>query len=215
MGLNTLKVEQDVATRWNSCLLMIERLLAIKDSLYIATGSIPNAPKFLDFQERNVIKNYIPVLKPVEFITTILSGGKYPTMSMIIPVIRGLQYFIVNTGIEHEIADKLKTDLLDKISLHLGILEVNKTVAKASFLDPRYKKIGFGNEINASNAQKWVSEELTQIINKKNQLGQSVPIDGNEQQNSEKLYHAKTECGIWSLSDQKVSTLKIQLLLPL
>lgn len=46
----------------------------------------------------------------------------------------------------------------------MGILEKNKIVAKATFLDPRFKKTAFGLLENASNAQKWVSEELKMMI---------------------------------------------------
>ncbi|CAH2002280.1 unnamed protein product [Acanthoscelides obtectus] len=170
MGLPVLKVKQDVPTRWNSCLVMLERLLVIKDSLSITITSISSAPEFLDAQEWTIIKDLIPILKPVEVITTILSGEKYPTMSSIIPLIRGLQHALVRFSTENEVCTLLKNDLVDIISRRLGILEVNKTVAKCSFLDPRFKKLGFGNETNSSNAQKWVFEELVQLIRKKNEL---------------------------------------------
>lgn len=54
------------------------------------------------------------------------------------------------------------------VNRRLGCLEQNKIVAKATFLDPRFKKIEFGSEENANNTQKWISDELTYLITKKN-----------------------------------------------
>lgn len=50
-----LKVKQDVATRWNSCFIMIERLLAIKDALCLAKSELPKAPDFLDPEEWKIL----------------------------------------------------------------------------------------------------------------------------------------------------------------
>jgi len=41
---------------------------------------------------------------------------------------------------------------------------MNKIVAKATFLDPRFKKTAFELLENANNVQKWISDELTPII---------------------------------------------------
>jgi len=42
----------------------------------------------------------------------------------------------------------------------LGILDQNKTVAIAAFMDPRFKKAGFGLVENANNAEKLITKEL-------------------------------------------------------
>jgi len=46
----------------------------------------------------------------------------------------------------------------------LEILEQNKTIAKATFMDPRFKKAGFGIVENSNNAEKWITDELKCII---------------------------------------------------
>lgn len=50
------------------------------------------------------------------------------------------------------------------VSRRLGNLETNKIVAKATFLDPRFKKAGFGHDDNTKNAQQWVTDELSHLI---------------------------------------------------
>ncbi|XP_018331652.1 zinc finger BED domain-containing protein 1-like [Agrilus planipennis] len=91
MNLPILKVKQDIRTRWNSCLIMMERLLKIKAPLSAAITSIPQAPEFLDTAEWQIIADCVSLLKPTEDITTVLSGEKYPTLSMVPPLIKGLQ----------------------------------------------------------------------------------------------------------------------------
>jgi len=43
----------------------------------------------LNAQEWEVIEDVIPILKPVEVMTTELSGENYPTLAMVIPLVRG------------------------------------------------------------------------------------------------------------------------------
>ncbi|KAF0750973.1 zinc finger BED domain-containing protein 1-like, partial [Aphis craccivora] len=84
MGLPELKVKQDVSTRWNSCLIMIERLIEIKNPISAAIS--------MGFNSRFIA----PILKPFEHMTSELSGEKYPTLSLVIPLIRGLQHTVKN-----------------------------------------------------------------------------------------------------------------------
>lgn len=67
---------------------MMERLVKIKDPLCVAVNNLPNSPDFLDAEEWEVIKDCIVVLKAAFDMTNILSGEKYPTMSLIIPLVR-------------------------------------------------------------------------------------------------------------------------------
>ncbi|XP_060874403.1 E3 SUMO-protein ligase ZBED1-like [Metopolophium dirhodum] len=70
MGLPQLKVKQDVPTRWNWSLIMMERLLEIKAPLSAALTSLPRAPNGLTAIEWELIEDCIPLLKPFESMTT-------------------------------------------------------------------------------------------------------------------------------------------------
>ena len=168
MCLPELKLKQDVATRWNSSLIMIERLFALKQPLSAIITSLPKAPKFPNASEWDIICDCIPVLKPAEWMTTELSAQKYTTMSSIIPMIRGLQFTLKNEATTTSCGTDLKNALLDVISRRLGMLDADKSYAKATFLDPRFKKIAFGIEANANNAQKWITDEIASDINQEN-----------------------------------------------
>uniref|UniRef100_A0A2S2R1Y5 Zinc finger BED domain-containing protein 1 n=1 Tax=Sipha flava TaxID=143950 RepID=A0A2S2R1Y5_9HEMI len=61
MSLPELKVKQDVITRWNSSLTMIERLIQIKNLLSAAMSSLPRAPNFLTANEWEMITDCAPI----------------------------------------------------------------------------------------------------------------------------------------------------------
>ncbi|KAL4150008.1 hypothetical protein QTP88_003857 [Uroleucon formosanum] len=96
--------------------------------------------------------------------TVELSGEHYPTLSMVIPLIRGLQYTLKNKTTTTAAGTLLKKTAIDVVARRLGILESNKIVAKATFLDPRFKKTGFGLVDNANNTEKWITDEINSIM---------------------------------------------------
>lgn len=95
MNVEILKVKQDVPTRWNSTFFMIQRLLRIKVPLSAALALLDNPPPGLNSDEWFVLEDCVSVLEPIEKISTTLSGDSYPTLSIIIPLVRGLQHSIV------------------------------------------------------------------------------------------------------------------------
>ncbi|CAG9833257.1 unnamed protein product [Diabrotica balteata] len=202
MGFPVLKVKQDVTTRWNSTLLMLERLVTIKDALSITMTKIDKAPEFLDASEWGVIEESLKLLKPLEIMTTALSGEKYPTLSTVIPLLRGLQFSLNRMDTTTDICGNLKQSLLDTIARRLGILEYDKIISKAVFLDPRFKKLAFGNDTNANNAQKWITEELTAIVN------ENSNAEIQEHQHTSVSDDNKGDLDIWSHFDHKLAKAK-------
>ncbi|XP_049302956.1 E3 SUMO-protein ligase ZBED1-like [Bactrocera dorsalis] len=199
MGVAELKMKQDVATRWNSGLIMMERICLIKEPLSAVLTSLPSAPNFLNASEWERLRDSITVLKPIEHMTTELSAQNYPTMSLVVPIVRGLQYAIRSQQMKTMEGECLKSSLLEIISRRLGQLESDKMCAKSTFLDPRFKKIAFGNESNASNAQKWLGEEVSAFI-QRNQRTATAPVI--------ELPTDKSKLSLWTLLDQKVAEAK-------
>ncbi|XP_060847297.1 E3 SUMO-protein ligase ZBED1-like [Rhopalosiphum padi] len=206
MGLPELKVKQDVSTRWNSCLIMVERLIEIKNPISAAMSSLRRAPNCLTATEWDLIADCAPILKPFEHMTSELSGEKYPTLSLVIPLIRGLQYTVKNIKPDTHAGILLQNTLLDVVARRLGCLEKNSIVAKSTFLDPRLKKTAFGLADNADNTQKWIIEELTSNIYSNNDdenIGNNIsetpasPIVTRESLNS-----------LWEHFDSKLSQVR-------
>lgn len=76
MGLEELRLKQDVATRWNSTYCMLRRFLDLKEAI-IATLALvnPNLPT-LTLDEWEVIKNACDILKPFEEVTMEISADR-------------------------------------------------------------------------------------------------------------------------------------------
>jgi len=87
--VSELKLKQDIRTRWNSIFLMSERLIKLKEPLKIVMISIREAPSNLSCDKWSIIEDIIPLLIPFDKLTTELSAEQYPTLSTIIPMIRG------------------------------------------------------------------------------------------------------------------------------
>jgi hypothetical protein len=164
MNVPELKVKQDVSTRWNSSLIMLERLIQIKAPLSAAITFLPHAPNFLTALEWELISDCLPLLKPFEIMTVELSGENYPTLSIVIPLIRGLQNTLRNKTTTTAAGTLLKKTAIEVLARRLGILECNKIVAKATFLDPIFKKTGFRLVDNANNTEKWITDEIHSIM---------------------------------------------------
>lgn len=160
LNVSNLKVKQEVSTRWNSSFIMIERLLEIREPLSVAMSYLPNAPEPLDASEWVFLKECVEVLEPLHTMTEEMSGEKYPTLSMVIPLLRSIQHALKNTPTNTDVGLYLKTQLIEIISRRFSGWETNKLVAKATFLDPRFMKSGFGLVENADKAEEYVTDEL-------------------------------------------------------
>lgn len=204
MGFPVLKVKQDVPTRWNSTLIMLERLLEIKNSLSVTLSNLPKAPPSLDASEWAIVWDCVPLLKPIEILTSVLSAEKYPTISMIIPLTRGLQHTLKSINNNTEVGNFLKNSLLEVIGRRIAPLESNKIVAKATFLDPRFKNISFGLEENAKNAESWVIDEIKQII----QQNSNTQTDANPNVETAGTVSVDSSKDIWAYLDQKINKKK-------
>ncbi|CAH1114743.1 unnamed protein product [Psylliodes chrysocephalus] len=137
----------------------------IKDgTLFFCWATLPNVPDFLNSNEWIILEDCVKILKPAENMTKILSREKYATISLVIPLYR-------------EFKSALKSNMLEIMTRRLGNYENNKIVAKATFLDPRFKKLAFGLDDNAANAQKWVTEELGQLLSNSSDSSETSESD--------------------------------------
>ncbi|KAE9528899.1 hypothetical protein AGLY_012474 [Aphis glycines] len=199
MGLPVLKVIQDVSTRWNSSVHMLDRLVQIKAPLSAAMTFLLRAPDLLTALDWELITDCLPILKPFDVMTVELSGEIYPTLSSVIPLVRGLQHTLKSIITNTTAGNALQKIVIEVIVRRLGILERDKIVAKSTFLDPRFKKAGFGLIENANNTEKLLMEELSYILDNKHQEDTcSVPINSiNVESNV-----------LWKQFDTKVSQIR-------
>lgn len=174
--------------------------MQIKTPLTVAISDIETPPTMLNSLDWKVLEECVPLLKPVEDMTTELSGEKYPTLSMVIPLLRGLQYTIKKPKPDTVTAMFLQTCLLNAINERFGLTEKAVLPMKACYLDPRFKKTAFALEENAKNAEIAVKNELHDVFSKN-----IVPC-------TKTTTSKKTDTGkkssIWDIFDAKVELIQ-------
>lgn len=197
-----LKVKQDIRTRWNSTLFMLERLVKLKEPLTIAIFSLTEAPLSLDPDEWNVVEDIIPLLKPFNSLTVELSAEKYPTLAKVIPLIRGLQGTLALKIPKTHIGQVLKKNLTDNTIKRFDGFEkqtLSPYFSRATLLDPRFKKAAFGIEENANEAEKSIISEVANILN-------TINVDNEHASYEENV--EEQEDNIWEFLQSKVSRVR-------
>lgn len=79
---------QDVATRWNSTLMMVRRLLLVLPAVISALFGTDNQHLCPDVNQTKHLQDLQELLEPFERATKIMSSEKKPTASMILPTLR-------------------------------------------------------------------------------------------------------------------------------
>ncbi|KAG8225184.1 hypothetical protein J437_LFUL001311 [Ladona fulva] len=192
-----LMLKQEVATRWNSTLIMLRRLLEVKTSLTLALTCLPRSPPALTNGQWEILEDCIPLLNPLEELTTELSGDKYMTSSIIIPLIMGAQHLVMNSKPATTVGKRLKEVLLENFSMRLSPYEKQVITSSATILDPPLKKMAFGLEENASKAYNRIQDEEDAL-----HLRENVGVIMSEE---EIPTSTSKETSLWSFFEKKTA----------
>jgi len=137
------KLQQDVATRWNSTYLMMARLLEVKDAVKQYHTDHPknySGLKLLD-ADWNKMEKYVDVLRILADATQYVGGEDYVSCSTVLPLLgfltRQLQVHDDDPGYIARLKTAILTDLLTRIDGMDALPVLKMSVA----LDPRYKKL--------------------------------------------------------------------------
>lgn len=139
-GMKHLKLKQECPTRWNSKFHMLQRLLTVKaplSAVLISDMKIAN----LTPGEWKTAENIVPVFAKLEHVTTVMGGSKYPTISLVIPVLNELEqslWRLLIDGAAQEAAE-LCHALVTCIDQRWLNYELSQIYAPSTLLDPRYK----------------------------------------------------------------------------
>jgi hypothetical protein len=144
--LHKRRLVEDVETRWNSMLDMMQRLVDLQKPLIVvmsskAWGNVAaheRAMKESDFDE---LKEIIGILKPLKSATDLLCGERYVSLSTLYPVFLALvRYHLIPSPQDSALARELKHTLVENLRRQWSE-KLNDTVPLlATLLDPRMRR---------------------------------------------------------------------------
>ncbi|KAF2881919.1 hypothetical protein ILUMI_24249 [Ignelater luminosus] len=158
------KLIQEVPTRWNSTYHMIERFLELRTIVNDIIIRYKNAPPMLTASELSILSSVLQVLRLIEAATKKVSADKHCTSSKVIPLIHCLLLKIKPLKLEESLAKELQSVILKEIDKRMGVIERVTSLAIATILDPRFKKMHFTDPIACSSAVAKVKEFMKATI---------------------------------------------------
>lgn len=137
LQLTKHRFKQDVSTRWNSTLYMLEVILEQKMALAAYATEYGDVQQ-LTATQLDLAGKVVKVLKCVEEITKSISIEAAST-SLIIPFVQAFRLTLQ----KHDDSDRgvrtMKADMLASLNRRYGNIETNVILTVATLLDPRFK----------------------------------------------------------------------------
>lgn len=203
-----IKLLQDVSTRWNSSLYMLDRFVVLEDCIRGTLGLLDNSPPGLTSSEWKIIKELVLVLRPFEEATKAVSGNNYITASMVIVRAQGLinvcdQLLKQNyTSRTNAVINKLLNGMKERN--RWGNIENSKTLARCTFLDPRFKDVPLSQSIQQTTKTD-IIQLTAAIISSESLEEQQIP---NTSTATETATENKSGFSIWCTIDTQVAQMK-------
>lgn len=158
-------------------------------NLLISENSDSDIPQ-LSNQEWRTIDGLINILEPLESATRALSGDKYCTISLIIPLMTGLIVRLKSRKSVESVVNKFRDDLVDSLKRRFSDVEQNCLITTATLLDPRVKNTCFVDETNKRKAVK----NLLDSLKKLSQTISTVSTTSEQSHSSDEQPSAKRPC---------------------
>lgn len=163
------KLINDVDTRWNSTLAMMERACTLQNPLVATIAVLQQKNASAQIPSRTPedfvhMRETCKILQPFHQLTEELSAEKNVSGSKICIMLRSLQQnvrkFMLTDGSSSESAQKLAADLSYGLTRRFRSVEHNLVIALPAFLDPRFKKRG----IETKEAMTKFKDEVQRLI---------------------------------------------------
>ena len=118
---------------------MCERLIELKPAINLFFEENETSLSKIEKNEWNLIDGLIDVLQPVEAATRMLSGDKYSTLSLVIPLITSTIVSLKQLKLKDGKDQRLKTmkdSLISNLNSRFKFIETNEYYTTSTILDP-------------------------------------------------------------------------------
>lgn len=113
----TLRLVQDVDTRWNSMYMMLKRFITLRKPLSLILCE-KDMPENLSNEEWKFAETLTNILEPMKDVTELMCGETYPTLSHYIPMYIGL----INIYSTYETEDNIITEMCQHVTSELQVI---------------------------------------------------------------------------------------------
>lgn len=175
-----LKFVQNVSTRWNSSLHMMERLLVLRPHI-TAILKDSNVTKKddknldLDPEQYGLMESLINILKHFDRATTILSAEKTVTISYVLPFALELSSVLETSDSDSVTIANVKSAMLKDLQerFHLKPFDCETIEAMSTLLDPRFHRVSTLGRLLYGEIVDAVKEQLQRLFPEAPQLSSS------------------------------------------
>ncbi|XP_074069739.1 E3 SUMO-protein ligase ZBED1 [Macrotis lagotis] len=159
----------DRVSWWGSTLAMLQRL---KEQQFIIAAVLVedsnNHHLMLETSEWNTIEGLVDLLHPFKQVAEMMSASKYPTISMVKPLL----HMLLNTTLNIKENDSKEISMAKEViakelsTTYQETPEIDMFLNVATFLDPRYKKLPFLSAFERQQVENRVVEEAKSLLEK-------------------------------------------------
>ena len=134
------KIKNESPTLWNSLYYLMDRIVEQREAVTVVLASNEKVNN-LQNHECKTAASYVKVLKPFENITSMMSASRYPTLSMIIPILN-----VLKQQMDESEMDGFGKEVCKNINERWPDYESNLDLAIPALLDPRFKEYAFTDD---------------------------------------------------------------------
>ncbi|XP_074106514.1 E3 SUMO-protein ligase ZBED1-like [Cotesia typhae] len=153
---------------------MIARFLDLRNPVSEILIRHKTAPPMLTGMELTILTSLLNILRPLEAATKEISSDKYCSSSKVIPLVHCMISKLKNLVIEESLIKEVQKRILTEINRRMGAIEQVSSLAIATILDPRFKKLHFEDPLACANAVSKIKDML-----KKNQHDECSTVESD------------------------------------
>ncbi|XP_058810641.1 E3 SUMO-protein ligase ZBED1-like [Phymastichus coffea] len=140
---------------------MLDRYLSLELYIPMALRELKkNRVNSLSAEESEILTDILPIMKPFAKVIGDISGDKYPTCSIIIPIVNCLELTINKIHPCTDVGKEFKANVIKNMKEKLFHVEKVPSLSIATLLDPRFKKLHFHQMQAAADAVRSIDREL-------------------------------------------------------